>query len=176
VATGAVPERLRWAVDMLDVRPGDRLLEIGCGRGVAVGLVCERLVDGHISAIDRSSTAIAAARERNGECIAAGKADLRVLALEDAAALDGERFDKIFAVNVNLFWTRSPGHELDLVRRLLAPDGALFLCYEPPTAARATDLTERLATVLADHGFTTATLTATTARSALLCLAARPAH
>jgi SAM-dependent methyltransferase len=131
--TKAVPERLRWAVETLAPGPDDRLLEIGCGPGVAVSLICERLVGGRIVAIDRSATAIRNAERRNAAHIAAGKAVLRRVALEELRPSDvlrgPERFDKIVAMNVNLFWVRSPARELDLIRRLLGPGGALYLFY-----------------------------------------------
>ncbi|MGH9223125.1 MAG: class I SAM-dependent methyltransferase [Acidimicrobiales bacterium] len=54
-----------WAVELLDVAPDDRILEAGCGPGVATALVCERLTTGQITAIDRSAVAIDRAKARN---------------------------------------------------------------------------------------------------------------
>ncbi|SEG56080.1 Methyltransferase domain-containing protein [Thermomonospora echinospora] len=172
MASVAVPERLTWAVETLEVRPGDRLLEIGCGRGVAVALVCPRLDGGHITAIDRSATAIEAAVRRNAEHVAAGRAAFEHIDLE-TADLDDRCFDKIFAVNVNHFWVRDPATELDRLVRVLNPGGALYLFYEPPSAAKAAEITASLRPALIRHRLTVTTSTARTAkRTPLLCLKA----
>ena len=161
----AVPERVRWAVKQLNPGPDERLLEIGCGPGVAVALICERLAGGRIVAIDRSATAIGRATRRNAEHVAAGKAVLLTMALEDLRPADvlgeAERFDKVFAMNVNLFWVRSPTSELDLVKRLLGPGGALYLFYgygERPQPGKDVENAARVPQALTGHlthsGFT----------------------
>ncbi|WP_219500256.1 SAM-dependent methyltransferase [Nonomuraea ceibae] len=160
----AVPERLAWAVDTLDIQAGERILEIGCGRGVAVELACD--AGATVTAIDRSATMIEAARQRNAHHVAAGRAILRTAALADADLPEGA-FGKVFAVNVNVFWTGVPARELDVIRRALAPGGTLFLFYEPPGAARRDDLLGRLRL----DGFATEVLTG---GDTLLCVRARP--
>lgn len=144
------PERLRWTVDLLDVRPTEHLLEVGCGPGHAVALVCERLTRGTVTAIDRSAAMVARARGRNAACVAAGRARIEQQALTTGAL--GRRFAKGFAVNVNAFWT-APGPSLAALGRLLDPAGLAYLAYEPPTPERRDELRRSLPALLATHGF-----------------------
>ena len=124
-------ERLRSVVEQLDIRPGDRVLEIGCGHGVAATFVCERLEEGHLTAVDRSAKMIQAAARRNMVYVEAGKAEFLVATLEDLD-LGDRRFDKIFAVRVDLLH-REPERARGLVERWLAPGGALFIFFDQPS-------------------------------------------
>jgi len=124
-------ERLRSIVAHLDVRPDDRVLEIGCGHGVAATLVCERLKGGHLTAIDRSAKMIGAASRRNATYVEAGKAELLVAALDDLDLAD-RRFDRAFAVRVGLF-DRDPDRARSLVEPWLAPGGRLFVFFDRPS-------------------------------------------
>ena len=116
-------ERLQAVVDQLDVQPNDRVLEIGCGHGVAATLVCERLDGGHYTAIDRSPKMIDAARRRNAAYVEAGTAEFLVAQLEELD-LGDRSFDKIFAVRVGLFH-REPERAHRVVERWLAPGGEI---------------------------------------------------
>jgi cyclopropane fatty-acyl-phospholipid synthase-like methyltransferase len=151
--TNEVAERLVWAMETLAVDPGDHLLEIGCGHGVAVSLVCERLKEGTITAIDRSAKMIAMAERRNRPYVAMGRAAFAVASLADADLGDA-RFDKIFAVNVGLF-RAGRTTELETIRRHLAIDGALYLFHQDPWVARTPTITDTLTELLTTHGFAT---------------------
>jgi cyclopropane fatty-acyl-phospholipid synthase-like methyltransferase len=90
-----VPDRIRWAVDLLDVQPDDQILEFGCGPGVAANAVTDRPVGGHgqLLAIDRSAVAIERTRGRNAEHIEAGRIAVEQLALADLDT-EPDRFDR----------------------------------------------------------------------------------
>jgi ubiquinone/menaquinone biosynthesis C-methylase UbiE len=122
--------RLEAIVDQLGLRPDHRVLEVGCGHGVAATLVCERLEEGRLTAIDRSAKMIEAAAARNARFVEAGKAEFLVASLEDAD-LGARRFDLIFAVRVGLFH-REPDRAYALAERWLAPGGRILTFFDPP--------------------------------------------
>ncbi len=130
----AVSERLRRVVDELALRPQDRVLEIGCGHGVAATLVLDRLDGGRLTAVDRSATMVAAAARRNAAAVAAGTAEFLVMALE-ALDLGDRRFDVVFAVRVGLFH-REPERARALVAPHLAPGGRVLPFSDAPAPRR----------------------------------------
>ncbi len=122
-------DRLRAVVDGLDIQPDDRVLEIGCGHGVAATFVCERLVGGHLTGVDRSAKMVEAAARRNAVYVDAGRADFVVARLEELD-LGDRRFDKIFAVRLGLFH-REPERARRLAEQWLAPGGTLTAVFDP---------------------------------------------
>lgn len=158
MATRQVPARIRWAVRILDPRPGERILEIGCGPGVAAGLVCARLDGGSLLAIDRSPVAVERTAKRHPDLIASGRLTVRESSLADLDVPDAS-LDKAFAVNVNLFWTRDPAPEARLLYRALRPGGVLHVLYGADGPTTGDRVTAPVAAALTDHGFVPARLT-----------------
>ncbi len=171
MTTTAVPERVRWAIEMLAVDPGDRILEIGCARGVALALIGERLRSGRITGVDRSRVAIAAATARTRALVRAGRVHLHTSALADAT-LEGP-FDKVFAINVNVFWLK-PARELAVIRGVLARRGRLYLFYEPPSPSQRKRLIDTCTAFLEDARFTVTQVLSASARGIGLIAAPAP--
>ena len=170
--TGKASERLVWAVDTLAVSPRDHVLEIGCGHGVAVSLVCAKLDGGHITAIDQSPKMIAQATKRNAACIAASTASFVHVSLH-AAELGAARFDKIFGIRIGLFVRANPARELEVINRYLAPHGSFYLFYDPVVPTQAPAIIEKVTAALEHHGFAIkAVLQKDIGRAAVTCVIA----
>jgi SAM-dependent methyltransferase len=149
----AASERQAWAVDALGVEPSDRVLEVGCGHGVAATLVCERLDGGRLTAIDRSAKMIEMATRRNEKHVADGRAVFETVALE-RADFGEKRFDKVFGVHVADLWRSDEA--LAVVRWHLAPGGRLFVIDQAPGWRAASDArasAEQVAEALRERGF-----------------------
>ncbi|RKH87211.1 class I SAM-dependent methyltransferase [Corallococcus sp. AB045] len=168
MSTDPVAPRFRWAMEVLSVAPDARVLEVGCGHGIALGLVAARLVgDGCVLGIDRSEKMITQALRRNADAIRAGRVLARTGTLADVE-LGLELFDVAFAINVSLFSEDDARAELSRLRQHLRPGGALYLFHEAPVAAHA----KRFATVAARNldaqGFTVRTVPAAPSRACVV--------
>jgi SAM-dependent methyltransferase len=124
--------RLKAIVDALPLRPGLRVIEIGCGPGAAAREVVERVgASGHVLAVDRSAKAIALLTESAAASISAGRLTPRQVAVEELELEPGEdRYDVAFAIRVGAFDGRDPtAGSLALARlgRALVPGGRLFI-------------------------------------------------
>jgi ubiquinone/menaquinone biosynthesis C-methylase UbiE len=118
-------------VNELGIKPTDRVLEIGCGQGVAGTFVCERLTTGFYVGVDRSEKMINAATRRNQRFIDESKARFLLQGLEDLD-LGTQQFDIVFAVRVRLFYSE-PDRARKIVEKYLAPQGTLKVVYDTPS-------------------------------------------
>ena len=149
-------QRNRWVVSLLDVRPADRVLEIGFGPGVAIEALA-RAGAGHVYGIDHSSVMLRQASKRNAAAIRAGRVTL-VNAPADRLppALDGP-FDAMLAVNSLGFWP-GPAERLAELRQRLTPGGRIAIASQPrcpgATAATSRSAAGDIENLLRDAGFT----------------------
>jgi SAM-dependent methyltransferase len=124
--------RLREVVDALPLRPGLRVIEIGCGPGAAAREVARRVApEGHVLAVDRSAKAIRHVLDSAGDLVEAGVLSVRTVACEDLALdADEHPYDLAFAVRVGALDGRHPavtGRALDRIAHALVPGGQLFI-------------------------------------------------
>ncbi|WP_156269789.1 class I SAM-dependent DNA methyltransferase [Kocuria sediminis] len=153
MAPRTVPERVRWAVDQLPLRPGCRVLEVGCGSGAAAELVCARPGGAQLLAVDRSATAVARTVQRNLGAVQAGVLTVQQVALAELS-VPAASFEVAFAVDVNLFWTTRADPELSVLRRALTPGGTLLIAYGPgPRPERQAAVLQRVRSAVGAHGF-----------------------
>jgi SAM-dependent methyltransferase len=149
--TSKFPERITWAVGVLSPRAGERILEIGCGTGAAVDLICRTEPKCRVTAIDRSAKMAEAASARNAVHVAAGIAGVINADLLDAE-LEERSYDKIFLFNLNVFWM-DPAAEVAAVKRLLARGGRFFIFHQPPPGSDTTEYASVFEKNLRKNGF-----------------------
>lgn len=169
----AIPKRFIWAVDMLELQPWHQVLEIGCGVGLMAEMISNKLEDGKLVAIDKSSFMIEKAKLRNKPFIASGTAAF-LTADFLKADLQLSTFDIITAFNLN-FFRKDPAKVLQRVKQFLKPGGKLFVFFQDPyeiTSSAAGLIAEKLSA----HGFTVAdTAFKELSPSSAICVVAMPA-
>ena len=121
-------EMTGWALDKLNIQPGDKIIDIGCGGGMTVKRICGMLEGGHVTGIDYSDVSVAASKKLNEAETAAGKADILSASVE-ALPFAENTFDKAVTVESIYFWP-DQAENLKEVLRVLKPGGALLIVSE----------------------------------------------
>lgn len=156
---GSNRERSLWSIERLGVRPGDRVLEIGFGPGVALRRLAELAGEGRVIGLDHSEVMHSQAMRRNAAGIRAGRVELYRGGVESLAELPGLAgpFDRVLAVNCFQFWAE-PGARLREIHARMAPGGRIALTVQPrqrgATNADARARGEQMAGLLEEAGFT----------------------
>ncbi|MBB5786589.1 class I SAM-dependent methyltransferase [Jiangella mangrovi] len=113
------PEANRAVVDVAALRPGDHVLEVGCGPGVGLELAARVVGAERAAAVDPSETFVAMARKR------VPGADVRVAGAEDVP-FDHATFTAIYTLASMHHWSDRDAGLARLIA-VLAPGGRLVL-------------------------------------------------
>ena len=149
VAGVAASARQTWVAGVVAARPGERVLEVGCGHGVLVALLAERA--GEVLGVDRSPAMVAAAGRRNRAAVEAGRVRLQAAALSDAD-LGAQPFDVVVSFDVRAFWDPARAATWDVVSRVLAPAGRVVVAFSVMTPRAEDDVAATVARLAGARG------------------------
>ncbi|HEX6391199.1 MAG TPA: class I SAM-dependent methyltransferase [Solirubrobacteraceae bacterium] len=111
------------AIELLDVQPDSRVLDLGFGGGLTFPLLLERAAS--VTGVDRAHDMVQAARARHADAIAAGRLTVHEGEV-GALPLPDDAVDRILTVNTVYFWRDLPAAFAELLR-VLAPGGRLVM-------------------------------------------------
>jgi ubiquinone/menaquinone biosynthesis C-methylase UbiE len=117
---------IELAIRALDIHADDRVLDIGFGGGVSLGIIAKTSA-GKVYGVDLSEDMVRVARKRFDRLIRLGRLDVKA---GDIAQLPygNESFDKVCTINTLYFWS-DPVRMLAEIRRVLRPGGRLVIAF-----------------------------------------------
>lgn len=123
--------RLQEIVDALPIKPGMRILEIGCGPGAMAREMALRVGKGFVLGIDRSAKAIKIAKARNIELENPKNLSFRHVTVENFELLPNEKkFDLVVAIRVGALDGRHPKIEQaakEQIKKAIKLNGHLYI-------------------------------------------------
>lgn len=129
----------------MQLKPAYHVLEIGGGAGLLAELVAGKLDKGRFTGVDKSAPMVQKAIKRNKRYIDAGISEFIVSDFLKTE-LPSSHYDRVAAFNVNFFW-KDPKRELEIIKRVLRPNGKLYVFYQAPfeiTAGAAEPIKQKL--------------------------------
>lgn len=123
------------AIALLNVSPGDRVLDVGTGHGAALATLATLNDPGSLDGLDFSPTALKIARKKHRPLLKSGRLHLYEGA-SDAMPYADQSFDKILTMHTIYFWEDAAAHVKEIFR-VLAPGGRFVIGFRPGDDPRA---------------------------------------
>jgi len=123
----------RAAVELLEVSPEARVLELGFGPGTALAALLARAPKGFVAGVDPSASMHAQAAARNRDAIDSGRLSLH-LGTAERLPFPGGHFSHALSVNSFQIWP-DPGAALRELDRVLTPGARLLVVLRVRSAS-----------------------------------------
>jgi SAM-dependent methyltransferase len=116
-----------WVLDLLELAPGQHVLDLGCGTGKQTLPVADAVgPDGHVVAVDASPDALAALTAAAEDRDLAERITPRRTRFEDISEIDG-KFDRVVSCYA-LYYARNTDPLFHAIEQALAAGGLFFFC------------------------------------------------
>ncbi|OGS53763.1 MAG: hypothetical protein A3J40_06205 [Erythrobacter sp. RIFCSPHIGHO2_12_FULL_63_10] len=132
------------AVELLDIRDGDRVIDIGCGPGAMLEMIAVQHPDARIVGLDPSPAMIEVATRRNARAINAEQTHIIEARVEEVSDQIGQ-FDKALCAHVIYFW-RDLEAGLKAIADLLVSGGRLAILCNPTGSAKTSSFPDSIYT------------------------------
>ncbi len=148
------------ALELLEIQPTDRVLELGFGHGRTIARAARAAYAGFVAGVDWSQRMVQVATRYNRRLIGDGRAELK-RSLSSQLPYPDRGFDKVYAVHTIYFWT-APSEDLREIARVMKLGARLVLAFRPRDASTSAAFPdgiykhyapEEVQTLLEDAGF-----------------------
>jgi len=116
----------KWALSLVDIQPGSRVLDVGCGGGNAVSLMSQRSQS--VCGVDYSEVSVKKSRRKNAYSISQGRVDI-VHGNVSALPFPDGGFDLVTAFETLYFWP-DPAHDFSEVYRVVKDGGCFMAVFQ----------------------------------------------
>jgi demethylmenaquinone methyltransferase/2-methoxy-6-polyprenyl-1,4-benzoquinol methylase len=119
-----IAEYRKYAVDLLKLKPGDRVVDLGCGTGLSFPHIMERIgPKGHLTGVDMTEGMLTCARER---CDRAGWHNVELVQSEIGSYVFPEEIDAVISTGV-MGYVPEYDHVIQNIAQTLTPGGHLVI-------------------------------------------------
>jgi ubiquinone/menaquinone biosynthesis C-methylase UbiE len=115
----------RWTIELMDIKPDNFVLDIGCGGGMTIKEIARIVTSGFVAGIDYSEVMVQQALKHNAAAVCAMRVAIKNGNISNLPFKD-ESFDRACAIESFNFWL-DPIDGLKEVYRVLKPGGLVAI-------------------------------------------------